>query len=446
MVFGLFIVACALTEIPSGSAEAPRPDGLLAGLIKQALDQRPELAQARADAQIARERVPQVQALPDPMLQFGVQNDSFDKWQVGKAETSWVFFLASQTFPFPGKLGLRGEIAQAEVKQRELSIERVRLSTIAEVRRAYVALQLARARSGLLSQLTSLIEQALAVSLSRYESGDGLQSDVLRSRLELARLTQQRYIVGTEERLQEEALNRLRGKPLDQHIEGARPFAQLGFPPEPSEVASIARFHEESPEYLSARTNIVRSERTKALAARSYFPDLAVGAGVMLRGRLEPMWTVALGVPLPVFAGAKQARAVAEAEATITSANKGVEAIDQLFALRSRQRLEAWSALRKVWDAYQGGILSDAEATADSTLTQYRVGKVPFSSVLEANSAAIGTVDASFGVLADAWGLDIAQDELSFAEATLSGAQPSRGSSSAPGSASTTPFSAPEGM
>lgn len=445
MIFGLFAVACTLSGAAKGSAEDLLPDGSLAALIEEALDERPELAQARADAQVARERVPQVEALPDPALQVGVQNDSFDKWQVGKAETSWVFFLASQTFPFPGKLGLRGEIAQAEVRQRVLSVERARLSTIADVRRAYVAMQLARARLQLLGQLTALIEQAFAVSQSRYESGDGLQSDVLRSRLELARLKQQRYVLETEERIQEQALNRLRGKPLDQHIEGARPFAQLGFPPEPSEIASIVRFHEESPEYLGALTNVVRSERTKSLAMRSYFPDLSVGAGVMLRGRLEPMWTVALAVPLPVFAGVKQARAVAEGEAMIASANKGVEAMDQLFALRSRQRLESWNALRKIWDSYQESILRDAEATAESTLTQYRVGKVPFASVLEANSAAIGAVDASFGLLADAWGLDIAQDELSFAEAVVGGAT-GRASLAASGTAPTAPISVPEGM
>jgi hypothetical protein len=168
--------------LSSTLARAEETDVALARYIDQALETRPELGQARADVQAAMHRVPQVQSWPDPMLQVGVQNDSFDSWQVGKMETSWILFMASQTIPFPGKPRLRGDLATVEVTQRQLALERTRLTTIAEVRRVYVALQMARARLELLSRLTSVLQQAVEVAQSNYESSEGAQSDILRAR------------------------------------------------------------------------------------------------------------------------------------------------------------------------------------------------------------------------------------------------------------------------
>ncbi len=416
------LLAVALVAAVAQAQEPLEQDGVLAALIDEALQARPELAQARAEAQAARERVPQARALPDPMLQVGVQNDGFDKWQVGKMETSWILFMASQTVPFPGKRDLRGELADADARRRDLAAERARLGTIADVRRAYLSMQLAEARLELLAKLTALLEQAVTAAQGRYEAGEGPLSDVLRARLEVARLRQQRFIAEAEVRLQRQTLNRLRGRPLEDEVAGARPFPMLAFPAPPDEATALAQFRAQSPELLAAATDVTRAERGKALGQRSYFPDFSVAAGVMVRGALDPMWTVAVGVPLPVYAGTKQSRAVAEATAVLEAASKETQTLDQLLALRTGQRLASWRALSDVWRGYQDGLLADAEATAGSTLEQYRVGRVPFASVLEASTAAIGVVDASYGVLADAWRLAIAQDELSLAEVGVAAA------------------------
>lgn len=412
-------IAFALV-LSSAAARAQQPDGMLAVLVDDALEARPELAQARAEVRAAQERVPQAESWPDPMLQVGVQNDSFNKWQVGTMETSWLLFMASQTIPFPGKTALRGEVANVEVTARRLAVERVRLTTVADVRRAYLALQLARARLELLSRLAALLGQAVEVAQSRYEAGEGPQSDILRARLEVARLAQQRVVLQADEALQLASLNRLRGHALDENV-ATRPLVQLTFPPAPDAVSAERRLLESSPEYLAALAGVQGAQRGRELGQRQYLPDLSIGAGVMVRGALEPMWTVTLGVPLPIFAGTKQSRAVAEADAAVDANSRGAEVVEQLLRLRTTQRLAYWRALSGVWRGYQETLLADAAATAEATLTQYRIGKVPFAAVLEATSVTIALVDASYGVLVDAWRLAIAQDELSLAEVSVSG-------------------------
>jgi cobalt-zinc-cadmium efflux system outer membrane protein len=54
-----------------------------------------------------------------------------------------------------------------------------------------------------------------------------------------------------------------------------------------------------------------------------------------------------------------------------------------------------------------------SRATADSTLAQYRVGKVTFASVLEANAGYIGDEEGFLGSVADAQRLAIGAAEVS---------------------------------
>lgn len=432
---GLTVAFLALGGGGAALADGPAPrDATLATLVDEALAARPELAQALAEVRAARERVPQARALADPMLQVGVQNDGFRSWEVGKMETSWISFMASQTIPLSDRLGLRGELAESDVRQRSLALERLRLTTVADVQRAYLGLQLARERLQLLEKLAAVWEKSIAVAQSRYETGDGAQSDLLRARLELARLQQRRRLQQVDERLQAQALNRLRHKPLDQRVETARRLTELDFPQPPEEAAALAAARDRSPELLSSRTGLQRAGRAKDLALRAWVPDLSVGVGVMVRGPLDPMWTVTLGVPVPVYGGLKQGRGVAEAGALAEAAGQDVETVEQLLALRIHQRLDAWRTQQDVWLATRD-LLVQAEATAESTLGQYRVGKVSFASVLEANATSIAEADAALQVLADGWRFAIAQDEVSLAEVGLSSS--SAGSAGMPGAGAT---------
>ena len=206
----------------------------------------------------------------------------------------------------------------------------------------------------------------------------------------------------------------MRKHPLDTAIQTS--VASTALPSLLSEAQALELAREHSPELLAAQAGITRAEASASLARRSSFPDLTVSAGVMVRGRLDPMWSVQLAVPLPVFAGARQSRELAEAEARKEAAGHLVEGVEQLLALRAHQRLESMKALTAIWQSYQQGLLAQAGAAAESTLSQYSTGRVTFVAVLDANSVSISEVEASLQVFADAWRLAIAQDELSFDE------------------------------
>ena len=110
----------------------------------------------------------------------------------------------------------------------------------------------------------------------------------------------------------------------------------------------------------------------------------------MPRGQLEPMWLAGVSVGLPVWSYRKQNRAVAESRARADASAGGAEAIEQILRLRVAERRSAYEAVVETARLFREGLLVQSRATAESTLAQYRVGKVTFASVLEANAGYIG--------------------------------------------------------
>ncbi len=244
------------TRTPStqaASAPALPTDPTLAQLLAEALETRPELRQAEAQVQAARERVPQAGALPDPVLQLGIQNDGFDGLMIGEMEGSYLSIMASQALPFPGKRALRTEVAQLGATAASTQVARARLSIKAEVRRGYLDLLLVRERLALLDRLEALWKQSADTARIRYETGEGAQSDLLRAQLELNRLRQRRLALQAEERTRVQTLNRLSGRPLEEPLPTTTRVRDLGVPELGDPESAVRNALAHSPELAQQR-------------------------------------------------------------------------------------------------------------------------------------------------------------------------------------------------
>src|SRR5512140_2567734 len=278
VVSGAFLVATA-SEFP-----ATPSDSVVDGLVKEALQKRPEAGRAKALVAAASQTVPQAGALPDPQLTVGMQNDSFTAINVGKMETSWASVMLMQPLFWPGKRSLREKIAEGDVAVSKALADRTSLGIESDVRRAYVDLVLVRGDLELLGRLETLWRQAEAIAKSRYEVGDGPQSDLLRAQLERTRLRQQRLVLEADERARLQQLNRAVGRPLNAPIETPRTLPDFGTPQVLPLDAAIDDALARSPELAAAKAETGQSRQRVDLAGRERFPDFAVTAGVMARG------------------------------------------------------------------------------------------------------------------------------------------------------------------
>jgi outer membrane protein TolC len=407
------VVAVTTGWIVPARAQGPATDTVLEQLIADTAAHNPEVAQARAAVDAEAQRVPQAGALPDPVLSLGVQNDSFNTWNIGKMETSWYSIMATQALPFPGKRGLREEVASLEKQRAEARLDRVRLSLEAQVRRAYLDYVLARDQLALLEELQALWRQAGEAARARYEAGEAPQSDLLRSQLERARLDQRRWVLEADVANKIAVINRLRVRPLDAPVETTARIAATADPTPAAADAAAEDAESRSPELKLAMLAVEQSGRRVDLARKERWPDFSVSAAVMPRGSLEPMWSLGVNVSVPIWSGRKQAKAVEESESRQISEAQGEAAIRQIVHLRSRERMALLDALVKTNRRYRDSLLPLADATTRSTLAQYQVGRLPFASVLEAITSYIGDRSSYLESVAAAQRVAIAQLEVS---------------------------------
>jgi outer membrane protein TolC len=394
-------------------AATPQDDPVLARLVEESLAARPELRQARELARAERERIPQAGTLPDPILSLGLQNDGFGELMIGKMDSSYYQVMLTQGLPWPGKLGLRSDRARLAAEQAEAGVERARLTAEAEIRRGYLDLLLVRDRLALLDALEAIWQESSGVARARYESGEGAQSDVLRAQLELNRLKQRRWALQSDERVRVQALNRLRARPLDEPIPTTATVRDLPLPVLLDGEAAFADAATRSPELKQARLEVEASGAGVALAKRDRYPDLAVTAAIMPRGQLDPMWQAGVSFNLPVWSWRKQWRAVEESEARAAAGAQGASAVEQILRQRVEERRSALATLLETVKLYREGLLIQSQATAESTLAQYRVGRVTFASVLDANAGYVADQEGLLLAIADAVRLGIAATEVS---------------------------------
>jgi cobalt-zinc-cadmium efflux system outer membrane protein len=185
--------------VQSPSVEAPTqtaqqsPVGL-EDLVSEALQKNPGIQGALRQVEALRHRVPQVKTLPDPTVSVGWAGN-IAPFSVQNADpSSNRAITASQGIPYPGKLKLRGEIADREAEAAWWDYEAARRKLVADVKSAYYdyfaaskAVEIAKQNKDLLQKLSSIAE-------ARYRVGKGVQQDVLRSQVEIS-LLQQRLTV-----------------------------------------------------------------------------------------------------------------------------------------------------------------------------------------------------------------------------------------------------------
>ena len=123
---------------------------------------------------------------------------------------------------------------------------------------------------------------------------------------------------------------------------------------------------------------------------------------------------LSVSVGLPIWSGRKQGRAVAESEAREQGENQGEESIRQVLRLRTEERVaQQLETALKQNQLYRQILLLQSDAAVESTMSQYKVGRVTFASVLEALSGYLADQAGYLESITQAHRLAIAQRELS---------------------------------
>ena len=361
--------------------QEPVPQVLvLDDVIREALEKNPEAQSAQHTINALQRRVPQVKALPDPMVSVGWAGNLAPFSVMQGDNSSYRGVTVSEQFPYPGKLKLRGDIASKEADAAQADYEAVRRRVTAEVRAAYFdyfyfnrAIQTTERNKELLEKLSKIAE-------ARYRVGKAMQADVLRSQVEISLLIEKLTVLEQQRDTAQARLNvfmvRSPGSPLPPAAEVEPATIRYSL----DELYALAADNDTT--VLLNKTMVERGHLAVALAQREYRPDIGVSYMYQQRSALPDMNGVTVSVNIPVFYKNKQRQGVAEASEDLMSAEKMRENRLNEVKFELKQQYLGAKASERLLTLYSKGVVPQSSLALESSMASYQVGNVDFLSLL----------------------------------------------------------------
>ncbi len=347
----------------------------LTGLIEELSTRNPEIKAARARWEAAKAVVPQVQTLPDPKLQFGYQRMPMTDPLQG------AMYGFGQEIPFPGKLKLKGEVAQREAERIEQEYLATQLRLVAALKQIYFDLHFIHKSIGIVEKNKTLLMQFEKTATARYSVGQAAQQDVFRAQVEVSRVLDRLAVLDQQKESLHAAINRLLNRP---------PAGPLGTPEEIQTTIMTIPLQELSrraevfsPALLATAKSVDRSEQTVALAKRQYYPDFDVNALGLRNDRINDNgYQVMLGIKIPLFYETKQRQGVNEALAGLAGAREDLTATRQDLLFQVKDGFVQAQRAERLITILRDAIIPQATLALQAAQAVYGVGKVDFLTLL----------------------------------------------------------------
>ncbi|HEY5870688.1 MAG TPA: TolC family protein [Candidatus Tectomicrobia bacterium] len=239
----------------------------LRSLMREALENKPDIRAAQQRWAAAKAVIPQVKTLPDPLINLGYD----------QVEERGVTYGFSQEIPFPGKLRLRGEVATREAERVEQEYLVVPLRIIARLKEAFYDLAFVHRSIETVEKNRRVLLDFAQTAEARYAVGRGVQQDIFRAQTEVSFLLGRLATLEHRKASLQAEINRLVNRP---------PAAPLGIP-QPFHMQPLRRPLEDftvlveqtSPLLQAQHKSIERDDQSIALARREFLPDFSVSAG-----------------------------------------------------------------------------------------------------------------------------------------------------------------------
>jgi outer membrane protein TolC len=377
----IFSPASAITTNSTTNSTA------LTALISEALENNPEIKAALREREAAGHRIAPAEALDDPVLEAGVINAPLASSPFNREDMTMKMIGLSQRLPFPGKRGLRKDVATKDAESIGYGYRETVNRVVRDIRIAYFDLGLTLERTRIVEKNKLILEDLRHIAERHYGVGLGSQADALKAQTQVSRIIDELLRLARERPVIEAELIRALGRNTNMPLPVTEP------PQLQEETLSLEQLRERAleqrPQLLALRSIVSREEKALDLARKNYYPDFDVRLAYgqrdnMLDGARRPdMVTLTVAVNLPVWRESKLAPRVAEALARRDQALGLYEAQRNEIAASLRQQIAQAEQSLSSARLYQTSILPQARLTVESALAAYRVNRVDFMTLLD---------------------------------------------------------------
>lgn len=347
-------------------------------VVAEVLEKNPELKfyEAEIDAAKGARRTAGLWANPEAGGSIGqkkVWNEDGDLTGKGRAGDVSV----TQTFEWPGRMGLRRAIADRDVDLAKLGLEQFRATLEARARVAayefYSKQEIAASAREVADHFKSLRE----VLLERDPAG---LTPLLETRvIEAMDLNTQRRASGAllAAKTAQFELNRLRGEAPDTPISLAQP--RLAFKPLEDSRSLIDLARTNDFEVRMREAEVARSKSLKGLAENERLPAVSVGPSFSQEraGERERVMAVAVSMPLPIWN--QNQGEIQEAKARLAQSETLLEIARRDAESHLLETVTLYEAKLKEMAQWRPDSIQHFKDAAELADRHYRLGSVPVS-------------------------------------------------------------------
>jgi outer membrane protein TolC len=333
----------------------------------------------------------QAGALPDPALGLNALNFPTDTFDRDQEPMTQLQVTLSQTFPFPGKRGLKREAAQYEAAAAMAQVLDTQLQIAADVRSIWWELLYLDRALLIVDQNRSLMRDFVEIAQIKYKVGSGLQQDVLLAQLELSRLVNRELPLQGMRSASEAALNALLNLPATQAIRLPQVPQNETLPELPGKAQLLQTALETRP-LLDVQREMTEAARIRLdLAKKDYYPDFKLGAGYgfrdgddPVRGERADFASIMFSVNVPIYFKSKQSKAVDQRSSEYFRRKHAFNETLRSVQSAISRNLAQYQASRGQVALYGTAIIPQAQQTVSAMLSAYQVNEVDFLNVLNA--------------------------------------------------------------
>ncbi len=363
-------------------------------LIEAVLARSPSVPEMIAAWKAAQARYPQVTSLDDPLFGTTLSPAGFSR--VGNGYRMELF----QRYPWPGKLQLKGEVAQAEANAACRDVENARQQLIESARDAFYDYFLTFRALEVNAEALRLLREFKQNAEARYKTGQVSAQDPLQADVEIGRLRERDIVLERQRQVAIARINTLLQLP-----------PTLPLPPPPKEIqveGELPNPQELLSQALTQRLDLTKlSDQIKAaeaavkLAYREYYPDIDAMAA------FDAFWDnplqraqVAARINLPVRLKRRNG-AVMEAEARLAELKAQYARQTSQAGFEVQQAFEQWRESLRIVRLLDKEVLPVARQNVKAAQPAYMTGRIPLFTLLEAERNVVDLQDRYYQATAE---------------------------------------------
>jgi cobalt-zinc-cadmium efflux system outer membrane protein len=368
------------------SAQTTESHLVLADAVSEAMLHNPDILAAQKRYEASRQKPEQARTLPDPTVSLGWNSVKypFPGAGLGKEVMSNIGVMASQEFPYPGKLRLRALIAAKEADAEAQQYRATALSIVARLKIAYYSLGHSYEIAEVLNRNQGALRSLLRVTEDRYSAGRAAQPDVFRAQTQLTLIEARLAQTALEARTRRAEINSLMGRPVDSpQAQPEQPHgAMLTF----TRDELLAKARDAAPSLMREQKLIERGDSAVHLAQKGSQPDFTLNGGFYTMGTMGELYEIRADVRLPRRSRVRAETAQRSEE--LRAAQHSYEAAARSLEYKIEEDYAAAETAQHLADLYQKTALPQARLTSESSLLAYQSGALDFLSVLSNTIAA----------------------------------------------------------